>query len=281
METKHQHLLDQQKEVWNRFSSGWKKWDNFVKGFLQPIGAAMIDALHLEEKDNVLDVATGTGEPGLTIAAIVRKGEVMGIDVSEQMLAIAKEKAIHRGIENYHVQVADAEELPFKNEEFDGVTCRMGFMFFPDMDLAAKEMFRVLKPGGRLVIAVWGAAAKNFWITAMMGVISKHIEIPVPAPNMPGMFRCAEKNLMVHILKNAGFKNIVETEITGKADYTSVDDYWNNMLEVSAPVVTAMDKADVDTKARIKQDVYHVINDHCKDGSAKLEYAALVIFADK
>ena len=68
-------------------------------------------------------------------------------------------------------------------------------MFFPDMQLAANEMFRVLKPGGRIATAVWSGPEENNWITTIMSVIGRHIQLPAPAPGAPGMFRCATPGL--------------------------------------------------------------------------------------
>src|SRR6476661_567278 len=98
------------------------------------------------------------------------------------MLEVARENAEKRGIKNIETIACDANELPFEDERFDAVSCRMGFMFFPDMLQAAKEMLRVLKPGGRLATSVWGPPEKNFWITATMGTINKHVDVPPPPP---------------------------------------------------------------------------------------------------
>ena len=70
METKKLEVREQQRESWNKFAPGWQKWDSFTMRFLKPLGDAMIESVDFKETDNVLDIATGTGEPGLTIAGI-------------------------------------------------------------------------------------------------------------------------------------------------------------------------------------------------------------------
>ena len=154
MEFQQEQIRLQQKQNWNRFSPGWKKWDQLVMKFMKPIADIIIDHLEIQETDTVLDIAAGTGEPGLTIAALATKGRVTGTDLSEEMLSTADEKAKGLGLNNYNTLVADVCELPFGNDTFNKVSCRMGFMFFPDMQLAANEMYRVLKPGGKLAISV-------------------------------------------------------------------------------------------------------------------------------
>jgi ubiquinone/menaquinone biosynthesis C-methylase UbiE len=89
-------IRDQQRETWDQFSAGWKKWDEMVLGWLAPFGEAMIRHANLKEDSRVLDVAAGTGEPGLSAAALVPQGHVTVTDLSERMLAVAAENAARR-----------------------------------------------------------------------------------------------------------------------------------------------------------------------------------------
>jgi ubiquinone/menaquinone biosynthesis C-methylase UbiE len=162
MELQQDQIREQQKQAWNKVSQAWIKWDQFIMEFLRPMGDAIIKQLEIKEDDMVLDVAAGTGEPGLTIAAIAKKGKVIGTDLADEMLQIAEANAVARGLKNYSTKASDVCELPFDDNTFTKISCRMGFMFFPDMQLAAEQLYRVLKPGGRLAISVWGAPDKNF-----------------------------------------------------------------------------------------------------------------------
>jgi ubiquinone/menaquinone biosynthesis C-methylase UbiE len=280
MDAQLEQIREQQKATWNKFSPGWKKWDGFNMAFLQPMGDAIIDYLQIKNEDNVLDIATGTGEPGLTIASLAKKGKVTGTDLSEDMLSHAAANAAARGIKNYDTLVADVCELPFADNSFDAISCRMGFMFFPDMELAAREMLRVLKPGGRMATSVWGAADKNFWVRAIMEVLSKNMEMPKPPPGAPGMFRCGKPGLMAELLAHAGFKNISQKDIAGQLDYGSADKYWQNMTEVAAPVVGAMSRADETTRATIKKEVYEALAPETGPGTLSLDYAAIVLYGE-
>jgi ubiquinone/menaquinone biosynthesis C-methylase UbiE len=281
MEPQQLEIREQQKQSWNRFSPGWKKWDELIMKFLQPMGDAIIEKLKLKPDDYVLDIAAGTGEPGLTIAGLVKNGAVVATDLSDGMLRIAGANAAAKGLKNYSTTVADVCDLPFKDNTFSAISCRMGFMFFPDMQLAASEMYRVLKPGGRLATSVWGAPDKNFWVTAMMGVIKKYVELPPPPPDGPGMFRCAKPALIADIFTKAGFKHVGEEGITGEADFIDADTYWKNMMDVAAPVIAVMDKADDATKAAIKNDIFALINAGSVNGRALLDYSAIIIYGEK
>jgi ubiquinone/menaquinone biosynthesis C-methylase UbiE len=281
MELEIEKVRDQQKEAWNKFSPGWKKWDELTMDFLKPMGDEIIRLLNLKNNDLVLDVAAGTGEPGLTIASRLSGGKVISTDLAEGMLEIAQENAKKRGIKNFETVVSDVCELPFANNTFDAISCRFGFMFFPDMQLAIKEITRVLKPGGKIATTVWNIPEKNFWITAIMGTINKNIEIPPPPPGAPGMFRCSKEGFMTNLFAQAGLKNISENEITGKLNCKTTDVYWNLMNDVAAPVVAALSKVDDAMKEKIKNEVYHLVNQKYPDSLIVIDSSALVIYGEK
>lgn len=281
MEPQLEQIREQQKETWNKFSPGWRKWDAFTMDWLKPMGEEIIRSLKLKETDTVLDVAAGTGEPGLTIATIVKKGKVIITDLAEGMLEVARDNASKKGITNYETIACDVSELPFETETFDAISCRFGFMFFPDMLMAAKEMARVLKPGGRIAAAVWSVPEKNVWITATMGTINKNMQLPAPPPGAPGMFRCGNPGFLADLFKQAGLKNVSEKEITGKLNAGSKERYWSFINEVAAPVVAAMSKADDTMKEKIKKEVFQLLDQQYPDQKAAIDYGALVVYAEK
>lgn len=281
MDAQLQAIRDQQKDTWNKFSGGWKKWNEFTMDFLKPMGDAIIKALDIKPADVVLDIASGTGEPAFTIAAIAKNGEVYATDVSDQMLDVAREYANEHAISNVEFKVTDVSNLPFKDKFFDKVSCRMGFMFFPDMQLAADEMFRVCKDDGKIATAVWAGPENNEWVTTVMNVLSNNIDMQQPSPNAPGMFRCGKPGLIKTYFENAGFKNVKEETVSGKLKYDSVDQYWQNMNEVAAPVVGALSKADPVTKQKIKDEVYKHCDSKIMNGRLVMNYAATIISGEK
>lgn len=281
MEPQLEQIREQQKETWNKFSPGWRKWDDFTMDFLKPMGEEIIRSLNLKDTDTVLDVAAGTGEPGLTIASIVKNGKVVITDLAEGMLEVAHDNAAKKGITNYETVACDVCELPFEDETFDAISCRFGFMFFPDMLMAAKEMARVLKPGGVMATSVWGVPDKNFWITATMSTLNKNMQLPAPPPGAPGMFRCGNPGFLADLFKQAGLKNVSEKEITGKVNYSDNETYWNFMNDVVAPVVAAMNKADDAMKLKIKNEVFELVDQKYPDKKAALDYGAVIVCGEK
>ena len=281
METYQIAIREKQKKSWNTFSPGWKKWDDFTMRFLRAQEEQMITHLRLAPEDRVLDIAAGTGEPGLTMASMVHQGTVTAIDLSEGMLQIAREKAQGKAIDNFHTLVADACELPFEDASFDVVSCRLGFMFFPDMQLAAGEMCRVLKPGGRLATTVWSEPHKNLWVIAMTGTIKKYMDIPAPPPGDPGMFRCAQPGFLSSLFKEAGLVRSVETEIGGVMTCSSADEYWEFMNDVVPPVVAVFKDADPAMQSKIRKEVFDLLEEKLPGVPKKIPFGARFFTAEK
>ncbi|KAF2337133.1 class I SAM-dependent methyltransferase [Flavobacterium daemonense] len=281
MEPHLEQIREQQKQSWNKFSGGWKKWDDLVMDFLKPMGDEIIRLINPKNNDFILDIASGTGEPALTIATKLTGGKVMLTDLADDMLKIARENAMTRGIENIDTLTCDVSELPFKDNTFDAISCRFGFMFFPDMKLAAKEMVRVLKPGGKIATAVWNVPEKNFWVTATMGTINKNLQLSPPPAGSPGMFRCAKDGFISELFSEVGLKNITQTEISGKLNCKTVDAYWGMQTEVAAPIVAALNTASEEMKEKIKAETYAAVNQKFPDGNVIIDSSAWIIYGEK
>ena len=281
MNEQQQATLDEQKKTWNKVAGSWKKWDEFTMNFLKPMGDAIIKALDIKTNDVVLDIASGTGEPAFSIAAIAKNGEVYATDLSEEMLTIARTYADERAITNIQFKVADVSDLPFKNNFFDKISCRMGFMFFPDMQLAANEMFRVCRHGGKVAICVWDAPENNDWSATITKVLSNHIEIPEPQESAPGMFRCAKPGLVKQLFEIAGFKNVQEDAVSGKVDFGTAENYWLNRTEMSESTISLLNSANEATRENIKDELLAACNSKLTNGKLMMHYASLIISAEK
>lgn len=271
------HIRDQQRTIWDQFSAGWKKWDAEVLGWHAPFGDALITEARLRPDSSVLDVAAGTGEPGLTAAGLVPEGSVTLTDISEGMLRVAGEKAAARGLRNVHTTVSDAAALPFGDGTFDAVLCRFGFMYFPDMSAALAEMVRTAKPGARISAAVWSRAAENPWASLVLGTIARHTELPLPAQGAPGLFRCAALGFMSRVFQNAGLLDVTERKVSTELVRNSPESYWEFMTEIAATVTAGLAQADTAARELIRSDVFQLLGRYEHDGAIRLRSTATIV----
>ena len=274
-------ILDQQRDTWDRFSAGWKKWDHLVLDWLAPFGVAMIRHARLNETSHVLDIAAGTGEPGLTAAVLVPKGEVTVTDLSERMLAVAAENASQRGLRNFKTQVCDAGALPFVDASFDAVLCRFGYMFFPDVAAATREFARVARPGARICAGVWSAPEKNPWATTVMSTIARHVTMPAAAPGSPGLFRCAPEGMMRAAFADAGLRHIAEEEVSTTMVHGTPEQYWEFVTDIAAPVVAGLAMTDSSTREKIRNEVLDLARRSMRDGKVQMRSTANVIIGTR
>ena len=180
-------IRDGQRAAWARLSASWDKWDPIIMDQLGPVGDAMIERLDIAEDQQHLDIASGTGEPGLSVARLAPRGRVVLTDLSPQMLEVAARRARAQGVDNVETEVCSADDLPFGDVTFDSVSVRFGYMFFPDMAKATAEFVRVLRPGGRVCAAVWVKPEDNPWTSIAMEAIASETELPPPDPDGPSM----------------------------------------------------------------------------------------------
>lgn len=276
-----EQIRDQQQATWDKFSAGWKKWDELVLNWLAPVGTELLDGARLRANSYVLDIASGTGEPALSAAARCPEGKVMMTDLAERMLAVAKDNAVRRGLRNVEARQCDAGALPFADNTFDAVTARFGFMFFPDVLGSARELARVAKAGARVCTAVWNVPDKNPWATTIMGTITKVMELPAPPPGAPGLFRCAAPGYMTGVFRQAGLRNVTEKEVPAPIEFDDPEQYFTFMNEIAAPVVAGMAKADEGTRARIRDIVLALAAQSTVGGRTRLDGSAVVVCAEK
>lgn len=279
--TSIEDIRNQQRQVWNEFSSGWQKQDTFVLTWLAPIGMALLDSLELKDGDHVLDVATGTGEPGLSAAVRVGTGDVVAVDVAEDMLRIAAENARRRGIENFTVRVTDENALPFDDDTFDAVECRFGVMYFADPSAGVQELQRVLKPGRRLAMSAWTEAAKNPWASTAGAMVSEMLSLPAPPPDSPGVFRHGASGTLAALFRDAGIRDLEEEELTGSVIFDSPEHYWTFILDVVAPVAKPLATVDDATREDVKQAVMKAAGEYEAEGRIAFPWSTWVVSGRK
>lgn len=177
--------------------------------------------------------------------------------------------------------MGEVSRLPFPNDTFDAVTCRYGFMFFPDMEVVASEIYRVLSPGGKMVIAVWDKPEKNPWVTLIMGTIIEKLGVTPPPSSEPGMFRCADKRMVTALLQKSGFINVSGNIVAEKLNIGTAKNYWNFMTEVGAAIVVALNKATPGQREEIENEVIRKTKNRYPEHHIAIEAASLVMYGKK
>ncbi|QDY89988.1 methyltransferase domain-containing protein [Arthrobacter sp. UKPF54-2] len=270
-------IRNRQRIIWDKFAAGWKKWDAELLDWQRPFGAAVIQGAGLRLDSTVLDVASGTGEPGLTAAALVPGGGVELTDISAGMLQVAQEKASTLGMGNVRFRVCDAAELPFDDGTFDAVLCCFGLMFFPDMRAALREMVRTAKPGARISAAVWGRAAANPWASLVLGTLAQHTELPAPPADMPGLFRCSAPGFMTRLFRGVGLLAVQERTVSTDLVHDSPASYWEFMTDIATTVATGLALADEEARSLIRSDVFQMLGRYEHGGLLRLRSTATIV----
>ena len=241
--------------------------------WLGPVGERMLDLARLKDGDIVLDVATGSGEPGLSAARRVGKGKVIGLDISQGMVGIAREKARAMRLKNYEAQVYSSE-FPFGPDTFDAVISRFGVMFFPDVLAGLREMARVLKPGGILCVAVWGP--QNEKAKSVIQVLNRTFGLPEAAPNGPGPFRCSDAGKTASLMRRAGLHDVGQAEVAVHRAHSSVGQYWEYLLDTNLVIAEAFNKASAETRKEAKVKVNKILGS-IEEESGKVVFDSIAL----
>ncbi|MBZ5541816.1 MAG: class I SAM-dependent methyltransferase [Acidobacteriia bacterium] len=225
------------RQEWTGAAPLWKKWNH--KSVVQSHAATqlVVQGAELQPGMHVLDLASGTGEPSLSLAkAVGSAGRVVATDLVPEMLEAARENARAQGLSQMEFQVADAEHLPFQAGEFDRVTCRFGLMFFPEVQKALAEIRRVLKPAGRVSFVVWGAFEENPLFSLTLGPFLKHVQMPPAPPDAPGVFRFADQAHLTATLTAAGIRNVRTAKNHVAWPWPGpAEEAWESIRERAAP----------------------------------------------
>jgi len=269
-----------QRAVWAGLSAPWEKWDAIISDQLRPVGAAMIQQLGVADGHRHLDIASGTGEPGLSIAAQVPGAQVVLTDIAPEMLLVARRRAAP-GLANFDTAVCSADALPFTDGGFDRVSVRFGYMFFPDLGRATAELVRVLAPGGRLCASVWVRPEENPWTTIAMRAIATEVELPAPDPDGPHMYRCAGVGMMRALFADAGLHDVAETDVGVDLVTRSPEEYWQMISEHVSIVAAALRQVDPPTRERIRAAALAEVRAYGGDGGVRVPGLARVVVGTK
>lgn len=268
---------------WKGSAPYWAKHAGVVRSMFAPITSALIDAAAIDRNASVLDVAGGSGEPSITIAERVGPlGLVNYTDAVAEMVVAARSEARRRRLNSIEFTRCVGEALPFSSDTFDAVVCRLGVMLFSEPGAAISEMLRVVKPGGRVALAVWGARDSNPFFQIAADVVSRYIESPPDDPQAPGAFRFAKPGDLARVVNSTKTVEVTERlfRFTLEAPLTP-NQFWEVRSELSDTLRAKTAGLSSEQGLRVAREVEEAARPFCESGVMRLPAEVLIVSATR
>jgi ubiquinone/menaquinone biosynthesis C-methylase UbiE len=226
---------------WDAMAAGWKATRENFQRSMEPVSQWLVEAIHPQPGHRVLELAAGLGDTGLIAAQLVAPGgSVLITDGSENMVAVAREHAEEVGATNVELRTMQAEWIDLPAASVDGVICRFGYMLLVDPEAALRETRRVLKPGGRVALAVWDDLDRNPWMKVLRESLMARGLAPAAVPSGPGPFSLGSREAVAELLETAGFDDVEVEALDLVMAAASLDAWWEQVLQSSITTAEAV-----------------------------------------
>lgn len=227
--------------MWASVAGSWGEHADYIDARAAELTARMLDLAKPRPGDRVLELACGAGGLGLAAAQrVAPSGGAVLSDVAPEMTAIASSRAHALGLTNVSTCELDLEHIEQPDGSFSAVLCRDGLQFALDPGRAAREIRRVLRPGGRAALAVWGPRERNPWLGVILDAASAQLGRPVPPPGMPGPFSLADPDELAQLLRAADLSDVVITELSVPLRTASFEEWWTRTTALAGPLATIL-----------------------------------------
>ena len=248
-----EEVRERSRAMWERAAAGWGRRQEDLRRWAAPVSQWLVEAIHPQPGHRVLELAAGPGETGFLAAELIKPGgTLICSDQSEAMLEVARARAAELGLDNVEFKPIDAEWIDADLASLDGVLCRWGYMLMADPAAALRETRRVLRPGGRVALAVWDRPDLNPWATMTPIELVERGLTPPPDPEAPGMFALADRDKLTGLLDEAGFTEIEIDSVPLERRSASFDEMWDVQLDCAAPIAALLEGLDDDQSAEVR-----------------------------
>lgn len=236
-------------------ASGWERRRAVIDEINAPVREWLLRELAPQPGDTILELAAGPGDTGLAAAVLLGdEGRLISTDFSPGMVEVARRRNTELGLRNVEHHRMDAEHLELGDDSVDGVVCRFGYMLMADPAAALAETRRVLRPGGRLVLAVWRGAEQNPWVSIPGRVLVARGHVPPPDPEAPGMFAMASDDRVHSLLDGAGFTSVRIEDVAVRFVYSDIDDYVASAKDTGGVFATAFREASEEERETMRRE---------------------------
>lgn len=273
-------LTDEVRQRWEAQAPAWERHRARIFGATRQVSARLVELVDPRPGTTILELAAGTGETGFLVAErLGPEGRLISTDFSPAMVRAAERGAAERGLSNIDCRVMDAQAIDLPAGSVDGVLSRFGLMLVPVPGQALAECRRVLRPGGRLAYAVWGAVDRNPWITLIVTALLQRSHPPGGDPFGPGgLFSLAEPERNARLAVEAGFVDVEVEQIAGTMQADSLDDYWDFQTSISG-ITRLLDALPLGERDAIRAAFHAAAEPHRVDDGYRLPFCALVLHA--
>jgi SAM-dependent methyltransferase len=263
--------------MWAGVADRWAEYADYIEERGQAVTAALLDCAALAPGDRVLELACGPGGAGLAAARrVAPTGSVVLSDVAPEMVAVAQARAAQLGIDNVAFATLDVEHIDQPDDEYDALICREGLMFAVDPDRAARQLRRVLRPGGRLAVAVWAERERNPWLGLVFDAVTAVTGLPVPPPGVPGPFSLADPGRLSDPLRAAGFADVTLDEVAAPVRAPSFDAWWARTTNLAGPIASILASLPTETSDAITVRVREAVAPYISSAGLELPGLTLV-----
>ncbi len=243
-------------EISQAIAPTWERRRAEVEEVAGPVSAWMVCELAPRPGDTVLELAAGVGDTGFAAARLVgSEGRLICSDFSPAMLDGARRRGRELGLRNVDYAVIDAERIDLQDASVDGVLCRYGYMLMADRAAALAQTRRVLRPGGRLALAVWGPAKRNPFFALVATCLARRGHIAPPDADGPGIFSMASDERTIALLEQAGFQEVRTDEVPARFAFGDVGEYLGFIGDTAGPIALALRALTAKQRAEIRDDV--------------------------